>query len=159
MPELTVTRALPNPPGKDHAAGRMPTNDKLNEEWVEFRNGTDRRLLLDGCSILHYTFNASCVKQDEDRLMTLGGTLGPGAVARVHSGTGTDYVEGGNVLHLYAGRTNYVWNNHCGDTIVLRAKDGNLIDWASYKGGVGNGVILKRVPGTNTLTVTGAIAA
>jgi len=161
MPDLMVTRALPNPPGKDHAPGRMPTNEKLNEEWIEFRNATDRRLSIMGCSLAHNTFSAQCVKEREEHLLTFSGfEIGPGHVVRVHTGTGTDYVDTiGTLVHLYAGRSNFVWNNRCGDTAVLRAANNSLIDWASYKGGVGNGVILKRVPGTNTLTETGAVAA
>jgi len=132
----------------------------LNEEWVEFCNGTDRTLSINGCSIAHYTFTQECVKEGEQSLATFSAiTLARGSSVRVHSGSGVAYVEAGRLVHVYAGRDNFVWNNKCGDTLVLRAADGALIDWAYYKGGVANGVILKRVPGTNTLTVTGSVAA
>jgi hypothetical protein len=137
----------------------MPTNEKLNEEFVEFVNAADKRLALKGSSIGHYTFTQQCVKEGEDRLMTFsGGEIGPSHVVRVHTGAGADYVEGTTILHVFLGRTNFVWNNKCGDTVVLRAPNGDVVDWASYDGGVRNGAILKRVPNSNKLTESGALA-
>jgi hypothetical protein len=59
---------------------------------------------------------------------------------RVHTGTGTAFVEG-TVIHAFLNRGNFLWNNRCGDTAVLRAGD-QLVDWAFYSPGPAEGVVL-----------------
>jgi Lamin Tail Domain len=149
VPQLTITRALPNPPGKDRTPSHQVTNQQLNNEWVEFANTSGGRRNLDGLALDHYTFNHACIKTGEDRATSFTGWLEYGQSMRVHTGTGTSVVEG-SVIHVFLNRSNFIWNNRCGDTIVLR--DGNnLVDWASYAGGPAEGAILQRVHGTNVL--------
>jgi hypothetical protein len=152
MPELLLTRVLPNPPGKDRTFGR-PSNDQLNAERIEFKNTTERSLSLEAVSIFHFTFDRSCVKTGEDRLTTFRGTLNPGWTIRLHTGSGTAWDEG-HLTHLYIGRANYAWNNVCGDTAALRNSHGSLVDWAAYGANPPEGVILNRVPGTNKFSAS-----
>jgi len=150
MPDLLVTHALPNPAGKDRPYPYPPSNQQLNGEWVEFTNASARLLSLDGVTLLNYTFDSRCARTGEDALMVFKGGLGSGRSVRVHTGHGQPWDEG-LVRHLYAGRSNYVWNNACGDTAVLRTGRRDVIDWASYDPAPPEGAILDRVPGTNKL--------
>src|SRR3990170_1123050 len=76
MPDLPVTRALPNPVGKDLLGG-WATNEQLNGEWVEFHNVSQRLLSLEGVAILHYTFSRNCEKTGEERLRPSVANLEP----------------------------------------------------------------------------------
>lgn len=150
MPDLLITRALPNPEGKDRTPANQVTNDQLNAEWVEFRNDSGRDLRVEGVTLHHYTFNDRCAKTGEGRLYGFGNGLAANHAIRVHSGAGITWLE---VLtwHVYLDHGNYVWNNRCGDTCVLRGADGTLIDWASYEPNPPEGVELERTRGTNRL--------
>ena len=149
MTRLTITRVLPNPYGKDRTPSHQVTNQQLNGEWVEFANTYGARLTLEGLTLDHYTFDNGCTKTGEDRATTFGGVLEAGQAMRVHTGTGTPSVEG-PVIHAFLGRGNFIWNNRCGDTPVLRAGD-TLVDWAYYNPGPTEGAVLQRVVGTNEL--------
>jgi hypothetical protein len=148
---LLVTRALPDPAGKDRHALYLPSNDQLNQEWIEFANIGAQPVSVEGVALSHYTFDAYCQRTGEDVLMTLTGTVQPRHSVRFHTGSGTPWNEG-TIRHLYVGRTNYAWNNRCGDTAVLRTARGEVLDWASYDPAPPEGVILNRVPGTNKLS-------
>jgi hypothetical protein len=150
---LVVTRALPNPAGKDRRPPFAPINDQLNNEWLEFGNLGDRPVSLENVGLFHYTFAVGCLKTGEDRLMTFQNSLQPRHSVRVHTGSGPEWVEG-TIHHVYAGRGNFAWNNACSDTAVLRNAQGSLIDWAAYDRNPPEGVILDRIPGTNRLAVT-----
>ena len=83
--------------------------------------------------------------------MGFTGGLASGRSIRVHSGAGSTWQDG-VIWHMYAGRSNYAWNNACGDTAVLRDPSGSLSDWASYDAQPPDGSVLGRVPGTNKLS-------
>ena len=150
MGALLVTRVLPNPPGKDRRPPLAPSNDKLVMEWAEFQNVGRDVVDLQGCSLLHTTFNQSCSRTGEDELMTFTGTLQPGHSVRVHTGSGTAWTEG-TIRHLYAGRANFAWNNACGDVAVLKNAEKSLVDWAQYDRNPPEGTVLNRIHGTNKL--------
>lgn len=150
MPDLLIARALPNPAGKDRTPANQVTNAQLNNEWLEFRNETAKRLDIEDVTLHHTTFNNRCEPTGENLLMRFTGVLGVGQSLRIHTGAGTSWDEG-TTRHLYAGRTNYVWNNVCGDTAVLRLANGNRHDWASYSRNPPEGVVLERVANTNQL--------
>lgn len=150
MPDLLITRALPNPAGKDRTPANQVTNDQLNGEWIEFRNNTAGGWDIGGITLHHTTFSARCERTGEDFLMRFQGVLAIGQSLRIHTGTGTAWDEG-LIRHLYAARTNFVWNNVCGDVAVLRFGSGELHDWASYDRNPPEGVVLDRVPNTNRL--------
>lgn len=148
MTTLVVTQALPNPRGKDrnrHGA----TNDQLNGEWVEFWNATRAAVQLDGVSLVHQTFNHHCHRTGSDPLMNFTGTLDAGKYLRVHTGRGTGFWDA-EVFHLFLNRGSYVWNNDCGDSVLLQ-KGGTVVDWAGYGPRPSEGAVLKRVSGKNWL--------
>lgn len=150
MSNLLVTCALPNPAGKDRSAGRA-SNEQLNNEWAEFATVGERAVDLKGVALCHYTFNQSCGRTGEDQLMSFTGQVALGHSVRVHTGRGEPWTEG-TVRHLYAGRGNYAWNNVCGDTVVLRGDQRQVLDYASYDRQPPEGHVVGRVPGTNKLT-------
>lgn len=144
-----VTKAHPNPQGKDKPAYQAPSNDKLNQEWVEFKNISNAAVKLDGVTLHHLTFDGSCNKTGEDQLMSFQGELQSGYSIRAHTGSGTTYLEG-TIYHLYAGRSNYAWNNACGDRATVKIA-GKINDWAYYDPNPSEDVVLLRVTNTNKL--------
>jgi len=105
---------------------------------------------VEGVQLFHFTFNQNCQHTGEDRFTPFTGGLSASHSIRVHTGSGQVWQEG-TVWHIYLQRSNYVWNNRCGDTAVLRDSTGGLIDWASYLPGPEEGRVLQRISGTNTL--------
>ena len=148
MSNLLVTFALPNPVGKDRSASGV-SNSQLNGEWAEFKNVINQTVSLDGVSLVHQTYNQSCQRTGSDSLMTFKGTLASGQSVRVHTGTGETFQDG-NVFHLFLNRGNYVWNNRCGDSVILQS-GGTIVDWAAYGNNPPEGKILARVAGQNRL--------
>lgn len=150
MPDLYITTVTPNPAGKDRTPANQVTNTQLNGEWLEFQNTSQRALSLDGVSLCHYTFDNFCRKTGEDILTGFHGSLAAGRRMRVHTGSGQPWPEG-TIHHVYVGRSNFAWNNRCGDTALLRHSAGHNIDWAGYDPNPGEGAVLLRVPNTNKL--------
>jgi hypothetical protein len=148
---MIVSRALPNPTGKDRRPSSPPTNEQLNNEWMEITNNGTAAESVDGVALSHYTFNTQCAKTGEDTLMALKGTVLAGHSVRFHTGSGTAWTEG-SVRHLYLGRGNYAWNNVCGDTAVIRSAMGGWSDYAAYDRNPPEGIVLVRVPGTYKLS-------
>jgi hypothetical protein len=155
MPDLLITRALPNPAGKDRTPAHLVTNDQLNGEWIEFANMADHDLVIDGVRISDYTFNNYCHTTGERQLTTFTGSMPCGSSIRLHTGYGEPWNEG-VIRHLYLNHDNFVWNNRCGDTATLRVQSPGEIDHATYDPHPPEGAILKRVPGTHRLALIAA---
>jgi hypothetical protein len=149
MPDLYITRAIPNPAGKDRPPHGGPTNAQLNGEWLEFQNASGKNLDLAGVDLLHQTFGTRCQRTGQETVTSFTGTLNAGSSIRVHTGRGEGAWEG-SLFHFYLGRSNYAWNNSCGDLAVLSLKAGT-IDNAGYAPNPPEGKILIRVSGTNQL--------
>jgi Lamin Tail Domain len=149
MPDIYITQALPNPAGKDRPPHGSPSNTQLNSEWLEFQNTSGKDLGLEGVSLLHQTFNSWCQRIGQESVTSFKGTLGAAKSIRVHTGKGEGAWEG-PLFHFYLGRSNYVWNNTCGDAAVL-AIGGGTIDQAGYSQNPAEGKLLRRVKGTNDL--------
>lgn len=148
MSNLLVTFALPNPVGKDRSASGV-SNNQLNGEWVEFKNNAYQAVSLDGVSLVHQTYNQNCQRTGTDSLMTFKGSLNYGQSVRVHTGSGETFQDG-NVFHLFLNRGNYVWNNRCGDSVILQSGS-TVVDWAAYGPNPTEGRILTRASGQNWL--------
>jgi len=149
MPDLYITQTLPNPAGKDRPPHGGPSNTQLNAEWLEFLNTAGKDLDLAGVVLLHQTFNNWCQRTGQDTVTNFKGTLEAGKAIRVHTGRGEGAWEG-SLFHFYLGRSNYVWNNACGDVAVLAVR-GGTIDQAGYEPKPAEGKVLRRVTGTNDL--------
>lgn len=141
MPDLYLVAVQPNPPGRDASRFGTTTNAKLNEEWVEFEALAARNLISD--ELAHLTFNAACQRTGRDILVKFGNVqLQRGQRVRVHTGVGTDaWVQ--NTLHVYAGRSWFVWNNACGDRAYL-SYGATEIDSAYYDPRPPEGQLIRR---------------
>lgn len=96
------------------------SGDTLNDEWVEFDNGTTSDQDMTGWTVEdeaghHYDF-------PNDYTITGGGTC------RLHTGDGTDSSSDGDV---YWGSGSYIWNDS-GDTVYLYDANGDLHDSKTY---------------------------
>lgn len=148
MPDLLVTCAVPNPAGKDRSIHGV-NNDQLNGEWVEFLNTTRGTFSLEGVALIHRTFNQYCEPTGDSGVTSFFGSLASGKSIRVHTGSGTDFWSG-DLLHTFLNRGNYVWNNACGDVVILQ-KGTTTVDWAAYGKNPTGGKVLTRVSGQNYL--------
>ncbi len=147
--ELYIVAAQPNPPGRDSSYGRT-TNDRLNEEWLEFRALQDRNLI--GDVLTNLTFNERCQRTGVQELLRFTDHLKSGQHVRVHTGRGTPGWVG-NTYHMYLNREWFVWNNACGDRATL-AYEARVIDSAFYRALVPEGQLV-RVQGTDELVPVG----
>jgi hypothetical protein len=151
MPSLYIVRAQPNPRGKDTTRSGYVTNEKLNEEWIEFEAREVRNLVGDVLS--HLTFTGSCQQTGADTLINFGsGQLLVGQRVRVHTGRGTNQWVG-SVYHMYLNRGWFVWNNACGDRATL-SHQSTIIDWARYRPNPPEGELVRSV-GTEWLEPAG----
>lgn len=148
MSNLLVSLALPNPAGKDRSSAGV-SNNQLNGEWVEFKNNISQSVSLEGVSLVHQTYNQSCQRTGYDSLINFTGSLAAGQSVRVHTGSGQTFQDG-TVFHLFLNRGNYVWNNRCGDSVILQVGT-TLVDWAAFGNNPPEGRVLTRVIGKNWL--------
>jgi hypothetical protein len=135
MKGLRITKAKPNPAGKDRVAG-VTSKRQLAAEWVEFKNTGDEPFTLNGISLQHIAYQQRCREGRWEAVMSFKGVLQPGQVVRVHSGSELSTSEmnpedaiGAN-YHFFTAR-NFIWNNDCGDTARLW-NELITIDAASY---------------------------
>lgn len=135
MASLRITRAKPNPTGKDRIGPYTPPA-QLAAEWVDFFNDGDRIYPLDGVSLQHIAYQPGCSNGQWAYIMGFTGRLQPGEIVRVHSGGPISLSQmhpedvAGAHHHMFTGK-NYVWNNDCGDTAGLW--NGQVwVDKASY---------------------------
>jgi len=158
MPNLIITRAKPNPAGKDRVYGR-PVPAQLLGEWVDITNNTGSTLSLDGAGLAHRTFDAQGRVQPTSTIYWEGGrgqVLSAGQILRVHTGRESErhlmnYEDSvGTHFHVFAESSNFVLNNAQGDepSIWVRGQDRNWsvrLDGAWYAAYPGEGVALRRV--------------
>jgi predicted extracellular nuclease len=122
MKTLVVFRAKPNPAGKDKNKSGHASAAQLGGEWIDVRNTGSYTVDLTSVEVNHSAYD-SAGQRSWAAVTTLSGTLGPGQVIRVHSGSGpeaylnTEDRQGAD-RHHFTGK-NYVWNNDKGDTPAL----------------------------------------
>ncbi|MCB1103357.1 MAG: hypothetical protein H7A44_08120 [Opitutaceae bacterium] len=158
MPNLTVTRAKPNPAGRDRANGRsLPA--QLLGEWVDITNTATTAISLGGSGLTHREYDAQGQLKQESTVYWQGSArqvLQPGQVLRVHTGRESDraamsYQDSvGAHYHAFAESYNFVLNNAQGDEPSIWAKDRNdrwsiRIDGAWYSPYPPEGIALRRM--------------
>jgi hypothetical protein len=150
MSNLYISKAKPNPAGKDRYAVDIP-NRQLAGEWVDFVNNSSRGISLDSIVLYHMAYTASHPNGEWAKVMDFSGVLQPNEVVRVHSGGKVDLSVlnpvdiAGATYHLFTGK-GYVWNNSKPDTAGLWNKSTEQwIDKASYTAYSPEGKILVRV--------------
>lgn len=156
---ILISRAKPNPAGKDRA-GSVPLPAQLLGEWVDIQNNGPAAVTLAGVFLSNQEFAPGCVPGSL-RTYWEGSSvrsLAPGQVVRIHTGrsqdqaqmNSTDY-QGVN-FHAFAEAGNFILNNRCGDNLGLWMKrpDGSwasALDSTGYYPNPGEGTVLNRVGG------------
>lgn len=148
MYSLLVSKAKPNPAGKDSGYGDIP-NSQLAGEWVDFTNDGSEGYPLGSIILQHIKYPDNTWED----VTGFTGTLEVGQVVRVHSGGEVplstlhrvDVI--GADFHIFTGN-GYIWNNDKSDAPHLILKqDGKIyeVDKASYDAYPVEGKILMRV--------------
>lgn len=154
--KIQITRAKPNPAGKDKSRG-TPIPAQLLGEWVDLKNIGDGSVSFSTLHLANSEFSHNCTITKQAAIYWTGvsGQLSPGEIVRVHTGRSydshlmaTDDKLGVN-YHAYAERGSFVLNNDCGDNLSVwwKSSDGkwNQDDVASYDPNPPEGEILQRV--------------
>lgn len=151
MANLESVRIKPNPTGKDRSryGGASPT--QLGAEWVDVKNVSQSPVNLNGVKLYHIAYSGPNDSNGHwDEVISFSGTLQPGQVIRVHSGSGPQSVlrdedVAGATYHFFTGK-NYVWNNDRSDRAALWVTGQSApFDQAYYDANPPEGVVLERV--------------
>jgi hypothetical protein len=125
--QIQITRAKPNPAGKDSSHGR-PIPQQLLAEWVDLKNIGDAAVRLSSLHLANTQFGPACQihKQAQiywnDKSSTV---LQPGETVRVHTGREVEAWRMnqedrlGVNHHSFADSGNFVLNNDCGDNLSV----------------------------------------
>jgi hypothetical protein len=151
MPDLFITKAKPNPNGKDRLGSTVPSQ-QLAGEWVDFKNNTSGSLSLNNVLLQHIAYPNGHPNGVWETACDFKGNLRSGEIVRVHSGGEIDL----NLLsyddrlgadhHVFTGN-GYIWNNNRSDTPRLIVKLNGVadeIDRAMYREYPTEGKILVR---------------
>ena len=151
MKSLQPFRLKPNPVGKDKNKNGTATQAQLGAEWVDIKNTGYATVSMDGVKIHHVAF-ANGKPSHWELITSFTGTLAPGKVIRLHSGSGPvnllhqDDLVGADI-HLFTSRNSYVWNNAEGDTSRLTENENGReveTDQAGYAPNPPEGIVLVR---------------
>ncbi|HKU74256.1 MAG TPA: hypothetical protein VJR02_10070 [Pyrinomonadaceae bacterium] len=154
--QLQIIRAKPNPIGKDKTSGGVPKAEQLLGEWVDIKNIGTESVLFSSMKLSHTEYGSRCEETGQTETYWMpGGTqsLDPGRQVRVHTGRSADKSvmreeDRAPDWEAFAGRSNFILNNRCGDGLKIIWKDGtgNLrSDTASYEPNPPEGVVLTRI--------------
>jgi hypothetical protein len=119
MRSLQITRAKPNPRGKDRTRAGT-TVAQLAAEWIDIKNTSHTGVLLTGVDLYHKAYSPDGSSQWE-KVVSLSGVLPGGNTLRVHAGQvrPISVISNEDILgaeyHNFTGRDEYVWNNREGD--------------------------------------------
>jgi hypothetical protein len=154
--KIQISRAKPNPAGKDKA-GNQPLGSQLLGEWVDLKNVGDAAVALSALHLAHTEFGVQCVPKPQPSIYwdgPAGTTLRPGEIVRVHTGKSRDSSlmkaedNSGVHYHSYAERGSFVLNNVCGDNLSVWWQHGDKWhrnDQARYAPNPPEGKVLQRV--------------
>lgn len=148
---ITISRAKPNPAGKDSGWGANREQQLLGE-WVDLVNTGDAEVRLSTLHLANTQFSQFCQPVRENVVYWSGRAdqvLKPGQTLRVHTGRSSyaslmayddasgpqlhsalAYANAGVIIHAFAESGNFVLNNRCGDVISVLWK-GNDGAWHS----------------------------
>lgn len=147
---LLITKAKPNPAGKDRIGRFFTLTTQLAAEWVDFQNVTQTPINLDGVQMYHLAYLSNGFTEWE-LAMDFSGTLPRGEIIRVHSGNPISIIQmnpedrDGANYHLFTGK-NYIWNNNKVDEPSLWYKPSKQwVDQTKYDTPVSEGRILIRI--------------
>lgn len=128
--QIQITKAKPNPAGKDKTKW-TPKPEQLLGEWADLKNVGDANVSLSAIHLAHREFAAGCVLKDAPVIYWNGPNtvLKVGETVRVHTGRSGDswamaaVDKSGVEHHAYAEKGSFVLNNDCGDGLSVWWKD------------------------------------
>lgn len=147
---LLITKAKPNPAGKDRIGRTLTPAVQLAAEWVDIKNNGGTPVDLSSVELYHWAYPA--LRKAEWELATgFSGVLDAGQTMRVHSGepialSQMHFEDRNGAEHHVFTRKNYIWNNDKTDHPMLWYKaSGQELDRATYDAPVAGGRILTRI--------------
>lgn len=147
---LLITKAKPNPLGKDRTGRIFTPAVQLAGEWVDFQNTTRTALNLNGTQMYHVAYLPNGTTEWQ-LIIELSGTIQSGEIVRIHSGNPLALNQMNNIdavgahYHVFTGK-NYVWNNNKLDRPYLWYKPTKQpIDQTYYDAYPIEGKILQRI--------------
>jgi hypothetical protein len=159
--ELYISKAKPNPAGKDKA-GNSPKPEQLLGEWVDIKNIGTEPVPFSGMSLTHTLFDDRCNKTGRVRTYWTcsgDGVLPVGCILRVHTGNKSDESLMKNEDKL--GRDWWTFanesNNTCGDIVTTswpNSLGARQTDTVSYDRNQPEGAVLVR-SGNKLVLATG----
>ncbi len=154
--QIQVTRAKPNPAGKDKSHG-YPIPEQLLAEWVDLKNVGDAAVNLSTLHLADAQFGHACQLHKEAQIYWNGPSsvvLQTGETVRVHTGREVDAWRmqqedrSGANYHSFANRGSFVLNNDCGDILSVwwqgQDQQWHREDAASYDPYPPEGQVLQR---------------
>jgi hypothetical protein len=147
---LQITKAKPNPAGKDRMRNLSPAI-QLAGEWVDIKNNGTTGIKLDNVELYHWAYGVGGVGGEWKKVIGFTGVLGVSEVVRVHSGGPLPLTQmrdedriGAN-HHVFSGK-NYVWNNNqCDFPSLWYTPSNQWLDQTEYDPFPGEGRILNRI--------------
>lgn len=146
---LTITKAKPNPSGKDRVGRTLTPPAQLAGEWVDIKNTGTTAIAFGNLALYHIAYTG--LTSQWELVTDFSGELAPGKTVRVHSGGKIPLTEMHPVdvasadEHVFSGK-NYVWNNSRIDKPSIWNKmTKTWVDQAEYGANPGEGRILTRV--------------
>jgi hypothetical protein len=146
---LTITKAKPNPSGKDRIGRTLTPPAQLAGEWVDIKNTGTTAISFANLALYHIAYTG--FTSQWELVTDFTGELPAGQTVRIHSGhqialtqmhpvdvAGADY-------HVFSDK-DYVWNNDRIDKpSILNKATNTWLDQAEYSANPGEGRILTRV--------------
>lgn len=146
---LTITKAKPNPSGKDRIGRTLTPAPQLAGEWVDIKNTGTSAVSFGSLALYHIAYTG--LTSQWEMVTDFTGELGAGQTVRVHSGDKIPLAQmhpvdvAGADYHVFTGK-DYVWNNNRLDKpSILNKVTKTWIDQAEYRANPGEGRILTRV--------------
>lgn len=147
---LLITKAKPNPSGKDRVGRAFTPAVQLAAEWVDFQNIASTAINLNGTQMYHVAYLPNGTTEWE-LVIELSGTIQPREIVRIHSGNPMPLTQmnfqdtiGAN-YHVFT-KKDYIWNNDKIDRPYLWYKPTQQkIDLTYYDAWPTEGKILQRI--------------
>lgn len=147
---LLITKAKPNPYGKDRVGRTLTPEAQLAGEWIDFKNISSAPVNLGNIRLYHKAY-LNGGDWEWELVTDFTGVLPVGEIIRVHSGgflptSQMNPVDQAGVDHYVFSGKNYVWNNSKTDSPYLwNQSEKKSVDITEYDAYPTEGRILNRM--------------
>lgn len=147
---ISISKAKPNPSGKDRIGRTLTPPAQLAGEWVDIKNTGTTAVSFANLELYHIAYTG-LASSEWELVMGFTGELPAGQTVRIHSGDKIPLAQmhpvdiAGADHHVFTGK-NYVWNNDRIDKPSVWNKVTKAwVDQTVYSANPGEGRILTRV--------------